>query len=98
MDLHWCLAVEPPQGSPFSNKPSENAEDNSRQLAELLNAAAILESHLGHSIGQQLLDKAKAFQFFSYLFNLEEWSERDQLRGETGIACICSRGLPFPYR
>ncbi len=85
VDLHWCLAIEPPQGSPFSKKPTENAEDNSRQLAELLKAAAILESHLGHSIGLQLLDKAKAFQFFSYLFNLEEWSERDQVRGDSGI-------------
>ena len=85
VDLHWCLAIEPPQGSPFSKKPKENAEDNSRQLAELLKAATILESHLGHSIGLQLLDKAKAFQFFSYLFNLEEWAERDQLRGDTGI-------------
>ncbi len=85
VDLHWCLAIEPPQGSPFSKKPRENAEDNSRQLAELLKAASILESHLGHSIGLQLLDKAKAFQFFSYLFNLEEWSERDQVRGDSGI-------------
>ena len=85
VDLHWCLAIEPPQGSPFSKKPKGNAEDNSRQLAELLKAATILESHLGHSIGLQLLDKARAFQFFSYLFNLEEWSERDQLRGDSGI-------------
>ncbi len=85
VDLHWCLAIEPPQGSPFSKKPKENAEDNSRQLAELLKAATILESHLGHSIGLQLLDKARAFQFFSYLFNLEEWAERDQLRGDAGI-------------
>ena len=85
VDLHWCLAIEPPQGSPFSKKPKENAEDNSRRLAELLKAATILESHLGHSIGLQLLDKAKAFQFFSYLFNLEEWAERDQLRGDTCI-------------
>ena len=85
VDIHWCLAIEPPQGSPFSKKPKGNAEDNSRQLAELLKAAAILESHLGHSIGLQLLDKARAFQFFSYLFNLEEWSERDQLRGDAGV-------------
>ncbi len=85
VDLHWCLAIEPPQGSPFSKKPRENAEDNSRKLAELLKAATILESHLGHSIGLQLLDKARAFQFFSYLFNLEEWSERDRLRGDNGI-------------
>ena len=85
VDLHWCLAIEPPHGSPFSKKPRENAEDNSRQLAELLKAATILESHLGHSIGLQLLDKAKAFKFFSYLFNLEEWAERDRVCGNTGI-------------
>ena len=85
VDLHWCLAVEPPQGSWFSQKPRENADENSRQLAELLKAAAILESHLGHSIGLQLLHKNEAFKFFSYLFNLEDWAESDELRGDTAV-------------
>ena len=32
-----------------------------------------------------MLDKTETFQFFSYLFNLEEWAERDQLRSDTGV-------------
>jgi type IV secretion system protein VirB4 len=33
----------------------------------------------------RLLPKANAFQFFSYLFNLEEWAAYDQLRTDTGV-------------
>ena len=29
--------------------------------------------------------KNEAFQFFSYLFNLEDWAEHDQLRSDTGV-------------
>ena len=36
-------------------------------------------------LGLRLLDKNEAFQFFSYLFNLEEWAGRDQLRSDTGV-------------
>ena len=59
--------------------------DTSRMLADLQKTAMILEGHLGNSLGLRLLDKAEAFQFFSYLFNLEEWSEQDQLRSDTGV-------------
>ncbi len=97
VDLHWCLAVEPPQGSRFSQKPRENADENSRQLAELLKAAAILESHLGHSIGLQLLHKNEAFKFFSYLFNLEDWAESDELRGDTGVDRQIVKSAVSPY-
>ena len=54
-------------------------------LSDLEKTATLLEGHLGSSLGLKLLGKAEAFQFFSYLFNLEEWSGRDQLRSDTGV-------------
>ncbi len=59
--------------------------DTSRMLADLEKTATILQSHLGSAIGLRLLGKAETFQFFSYLFNLEEWAEQDQLRSDTGV-------------
>ena len=53
-------------------------------LADLEKTATILQSHLGSAIGLRLLGKAEIFQFFSYLFNLEEWAEQDQLRSDAG--------------
>ncbi len=85
IDLHWCLTLEPSNVKAFERKPDENALDTSRMLGNLEKTAVVLESHLGTSLGLQLLGKAQAFQFFSYLFNLEEWSERDQLRSDTGV-------------
>ena len=85
IDLHWCLTLEPSKANAFERKPQENAADTSRMLVELEKTATILQSHLGSTLGLQLLGKAEAFQFFSYLFNLEEWSERDQLRSDTGV-------------
>jgi type IV secretion system protein VirB4 len=69
----------------FERKPDENAVDTSRMLADLEKTATILQSHLGSAIGLRLLGKAETFQFFSHLFNLEEWAERDQLRSDTGV-------------
>jgi type IV secretion system protein VirB4 len=85
IDLHWCLNFEPPRIKAFQQKPKEHAADTSRMLAELQKTATILEGHLGNSLGLRLLDKNSAFQFFSYVFNLEEWAEADQLRADTGI-------------
>jgi type IV secretion system protein VirB4 len=85
IDLHWCLTLEPSKVKAFERKPDENALDTSRMLGNLEKTAVVLESHLGTSLGLQLLGKAQAFQFFSYLFNLEEWSEQDQLRSDTGV-------------
>jgi len=85
IDLHWCLTLEPPQTKMFARKPQENAVDTSRMLAELQKTAMILEGHLGSSLGLRMLDKNAAFQFFSYVFNLEEWAEADQLRGDIGV-------------
>ena len=85
IDLHWCLTIEPPRIKAFQQKPIEHAADTSRMLAELQKTATILEGHLGHSLGLQLLDKNAAFQFFSYVFNLEEWAEADQLRADSGV-------------
>jgi type IV secretion system protein VirB4 len=85
IDLHWCLTLEPSKVKAFERKPQENAADTSRMLADLEKAATILQSHLGNAIGLRLLGKDGCFQFFSYLFNLEEWAERDQLRSDTGV-------------
>jgi type IV secretion system protein VirB4 len=85
IDLHWCLTLEPSKLKAFERKPDENALDTSRLLANLEKTTVVLESHLGNSLGLRRLGKAQAFQFFSYLFNLEEWSEQDQLRSDTGV-------------
>jgi len=85
IDLHWCLTFEPSKVKAFERKPDENAADTSRMLADLQKTATILQSHLGSAIGLRLLGKDETFQFFSYLFNLEEWAERDQLRSDTGV-------------
>ena len=85
IDLHWCLTLEPSKAKAFERKPQENAVDTSRMLSDLEKTATLLEGHLGSSLGLKLLGKAEAFQFFSYLFNLEEWADRDQLREDTGV-------------
>ena len=85
IDLHWCLTLEPSQTKAFQRKPDENAVDTSRMLSELEKTATLLEGHLGSALGLRLLDKTAVFQFFSYLFNLEEWAGRGQLRGDTGV-------------
>lgn len=85
VDLYWCLTLEPPRTQPFAKKPQEQAGDSSRLLMLLQKAATILEAHLGNALGLKLLGKEQTFQFFSYLFNLEEWAEKDQLRSDTGV-------------
>jgi type IV secretion system protein VirB4 len=85
IDLHWCLTLEPSRTTAFERRPKENAIDTSRTLATLEKTATILESHLGGSLGLRLLGKDDTFQFFSYLFNLEEWAGHDHLRDDTGI-------------
>ena len=85
IDLHWCLTLEPAVTNPLQRKPRENAAVSSRLLAELQKEATLLEAHLGSSLGLKLLTKQAAFQFFSYLFNLEAWAERDTLRTDAGV-------------
>ncbi len=85
IDLHWCLTLEPAKVNAFAQWPKENAADTSRMLADLQKTATILEGHLGSLLGLRLLDKHGAFQFFSYLFNLEEWAAADQLRNDAGV-------------
>ncbi len=54
-------------------------------MFELQKAAIILEAHLNESIGLKLLVKEQVFQFFSYLFNLEEWASQMHLRSDVGV-------------
>lgn len=85
IDLHWCLTLEPSKAKAFKREPQEKAVATSRMLSDLEKTATLLEGHLGSSLGLRLLGKAEAFQFFSYLFNLEECAVRDQLRADTGV-------------
>jgi type IV secretion system protein VirB4 len=85
IDLHWCLTIEPDVSNPLSRKPKEQQGTTDRQLFELEKAATILESHMSDSIGLTLLRKEQVFQFFSYLFNLEEWASDVHLRADSGV-------------
>jgi type IV secretion system protein VirB4 len=85
IDLHWCLTLEPSKIKAFDKRPQENAIDTSRMLSDLDKTATLLSGHLESSLGLKLLSKNEAFQFFSYLFNLEEWAGQDQLRSDTGV-------------
>jgi len=85
IDLHWCLTIEPEVSNPLSRKPKEQRGATDRQLFELEKAATILESHMSDSIGLKLLFKEEVFQFFSYLFNLEEWASEVLLRSDVGV-------------
>ncbi len=85
IDLYWCLTLESPNLKALERKPQENAANTSRMLAELQKAATNLEGHLGGLLGLRLLDKNNTFQFFSYLFNLEEWAMQSWLRDDTGV-------------
>jgi type IV secretion system protein VirB4 len=85
IDLHWCFAIEPDPSELLSRKPKEYKNATDGRLFELQKAATILESHLSDAIGLKLLGKEQAFQFFSYLFNLEEWASDMHLRCDTGV-------------
>jgi type IV secretion system protein VirB4 len=85
IDLHWCLTLQPPKAAAFARKPGEHFADTTRMLADLEKTATLLEGHLGSSVGLKLLEKNAAYQFFSYLFNLEEWAAGDTLRTDDGV-------------
>ncbi|WP_420236307.1 VirB4 family type IV secretion system protein [Telmatobacter bradus] len=85
IDLHWCLTLEPPKAAAFARKPKEHVSDATRMLADLEKTATLLEGHLGASLGLKLLAKNDTYQFFSYLFNLEEWASMDTLRTNDGV-------------
>jgi type IV secretion system protein VirB4 len=85
IDLHWCLTFEQAVANPFDRKPKDHAADTSHMLTDLQKTATILEAHLGTSLGLTMLAKEQTFQFFSYLFNLEEWAGHDHLRADTGV-------------
>jgi type IV secretion system protein VirB4 len=85
IDLYWALTIEPDKAIPFSQRPKEHRSEADRQLFQLEKAATILEAQLIYSVGLKLLSKGEAFQFFSYLFNLDEWASEVQLRADTGV-------------
>ena len=85
VDLFWCLTVEPAQANPLDKKPKDAEADNIRRLAMLRKIASILETQLSSSIGFRVLNKHKAFPFFSYLFNLEPWADHAALQTDNGL-------------
>ncbi len=85
IDLHWCLTLEPPKAAAFTRKPNEHDNDSTRMLADLEKTATLLEGHLSGSLGLRLLEKNAAYQFFSYLFNLEEWAAVYTLTADEGV-------------
>jgi type IV secretion system protein VirB4 len=85
VDLHWCLTLEPPKAAAFARKPKEHGTDTTRMLADLEKTATLLEGHLSSSLGLRLLDKNAVFQFFSFLFNLEEWAAGYTLSADDGV-------------
>lgn len=85
IDLHWCLTLEPSNVKTSPRKPEQNAAGTSQMLAELQKTSMNLEANLGSQLGLRLLQKTEAFQFFSYLYNLEEWAAQRQLREDTGV-------------
>jgi type IV secretion system protein VirB4 len=85
IDLHWCLTLKPPKANALVRKPQEHAAHTSWMLANLEKMATLLEGHLAGSLGLKLLEKNAVYQFFSYLFNLEEWAAADELRSNDAV-------------
>lgn len=85
IDLHWCLTLEPARLKAFQSELKENAYETSRMLAEVEKSALLLEGHLASAIGLRRLGKVEIFQFFTYLFNLEDWAEHDRPCSDTGL-------------
>jgi type IV secretion system protein VirB4 len=85
IDLHWCLTLEPPKAAAYAHKPKEHTADTTRMLVDLEKTATLLEGHLAGSLGLRLLEKNVVYQFFSYLFNLEEWAAKDYLSADDGV-------------
>jgi len=85
IDLHWCLTLEPQKVAAFARKPEQHTADTTRMLADLEKTATLLEGHLSGSIGLRLLEKNAVYQFFSYLFNLEEWAATGNLSADDGV-------------
>jgi type IV secretion system protein VirB4 len=85
IDLHWCLTLEPPKAAAFARKPKEHDADTTRMLADLEKTATLLEGHLSGSLGLRLLEKNSVYQFFSHLFNLEEWAAAYTLTTDDGV-------------
>jgi type IV secretion system protein VirB4 len=85
INLFWCLTFEPSGSNPLDRKPKDAEADNSRRLASLRKAAGILEAQLAPIVGLRVLNKAEAFPFFSYLFNLEPWADYVTLKEDSGL-------------
>lgn len=84
-DLHWCLTIEPSAATGLHRKPSQQQIATSRLLAELEKTATLLVGNLAGLVGLKPVARQATFQFFSYLFNLEDWAEHDVLRSCDGL-------------
>src|SRR6202012_136270 len=82
---HWCFTIEPSQVKAFERNPQENTAQTSRLLAELQKTATLIAENLSGSMGLELLGKQDVFRFLSYLFNLEDWVDAGELRGDIGV-------------
>ena len=85
IDLHWCLTIEPPKSQGFERTPKQQEFATTRMLVELEKTATLLAGNLSSLLGLKMVTKQATFQFFSYLFNLEDWAERDVLRADEGL-------------
>lgn len=85
IDLFWCLTIQPDRTSRLQPRPAEYALSSLQQLNALEKVATTLEGQLREALGLHRLDKQMAFQFFAWLFNLEDWTEKLSLCSDSAI-------------
>ena len=85
IDLHWVLTMQPSRINPFQREPREHNTDNNRLLAEFHKSAAMLEQNLSNELGLTMQPVERAVQFFSYLFNLEDWAGTAPMREDVDL-------------
>ena len=85
IDLYWALTMQPRWPNKFRKNPGEHSFENSRLLAELEKASAMLREQLEEELGLEIVGTEQALRFFSYLFNLEDWAEQVHVREDVPL-------------
>ena len=85
IDLYWALTLQPKVLNKSRRAPREHDIENSRLLTDLEKAAVMLQEQLGEELGLELVGTEQVLQFFSYLFNLENWAEQVRLRDDVPL-------------